>query len=53
MAGAIQRKNQLQIVIPYFENPRFSFEKVKGHSGEKDWNDYVDRLAVEAKKTKL
>lgn len=40
-------------LIPYFENPRFSFEKVKGHSGEKDWNDYVDRLAVEAKKTKL
>lgn len=40
-------------LIPYFENPRFSFEKVKGHSGEKDWNDYVDRLAVEAKKTKV
>lgn len=36
-------------LIPYFENPRFTFEKVKGHSGEKDWNDYVDSLAVEAK----
>lgn len=36
-------------LIPYFENPRFSFEKVKGHSGEKDWNDYVDKLAVKAK----
>ena len=40
-------------LIPYFENPRFSFEKVKGHSGEKDWNDYVDKLAVEAKKIKV
>ena len=40
-------------LIPYFENSRFSFEKVKGHSGEKDWNDYVDRLAVKAKEEKL
>ena len=40
-------------LIPYFENPRFSFEKVKGHSGEKDWNDYVDRLAVKAKEEKV
>ena len=24
------------------------FEKVKGHTGNKDWNDYVDKLAVEA-----
>ena len=40
-------------LIPYFENPRFSFEEVKGHSGEKDWNDYVDKLAVEAKKIKV
>lgn len=39
-------------LIPYFENPRFSFEKVKGHFGEKDWNDYVDKLAVEAKEEK-
>ena len=40
-------------LIPYFENSRFSFEKVKGHSGEKDWNDYVDRLAVKANEEKL
>lgn len=25
------------------------FVKVKGHSGNKDWNDYVDKLAVKAK----
>ena len=26
-----------------------NFIKVKGHSGEKDWNDYVNKLAVETK----
>ena len=40
-------------LIPYFENSRFSFEKVKGHSGKKDWNDYVDKLAVKAKEKKV
>lgn len=35
-------------LIPFFENPNFKFEKVKGHSNDK-WNNYVDRLAVEAK----
>lgn len=37
-----------ECLIPYFENPRFSFEKVKGHSNN-DWNNYVDKLAVRAK----
>lgn len=35
-------------LIPFFENTNFNFEKVKGHSTDK-WNNYVDRLAVEAK----
>lgn len=35
-------------LIPFFENPTFIFEKVKGHSNDK-WNNYVDGLAVKAK----
>ena len=35
-------------LIPFFEDCRFKFEKVKGHSTD-EWNNYVDRLAVEAK----
>lgn len=37
-------------LIPFFENTNFIFEKVKGHTGAKDWNDEVDKLAVEARK---
>lgn len=32
-------------LIPYFEDGRFDFFKVKGHTGKQDWNDRVDRLA--------
>lgn len=35
-------------LIYFFENPNFDFQKVKGHAGVK-WNEYVDKLAVEAK----
>lgn len=35
-------------LIPFFESVNFKFEKVKGHSTD-EWNNYVDRLAVEAK----
>lgn len=35
-------------LIPFFENPNFSFEKVKGHSINK-YNNIVDKMAVEAK----
>lgn len=38
-------------LIPYFENPHFSFEKVHGHS-DCEWNNYVDKLAVCAKEGK-
>lgn len=38
-------------LIPFFENTNFIFEKVKGHTGAKDWNDEVDKLAVEARKS--
>ena len=46
----VANKQLWQQLIPYFENERFSFEKVKGHTGSKDWNDEVDKLAVEARK---
>ena len=37
-------------IYNYLEkNKNIEFIKVKGHSGEKDWNDYVDKLAVKAK----
>lgn len=48
-------KNQLlwERLIPFFEDSRFTFKKVKGHSKNTDqhtyWNNYVDKLAVEAK----
>ena len=35
-------------LIPYFYDVRFKFEKVKGHTDDK-WNNFVDKLAVEAK----
>lgn len=38
-------------LIPFFENTNFIFEKVKGHTGAKDWNNEVDKLAVEARKS--
>ena len=35
-------------LIPFFENSKFNFEKVKGHSTNKH-NNLVDKMAVEAK----
>lgn len=35
-------------LIPFFEDPLFVFEKVKGHNGD-EWNEYVDKMAVYAK----
>ena len=32
---------------------KIKFTKVKGHSGNKDFNDYVDKLAVKAKQSFL
>jgi len=37
-----------EYLIPYFEDPMFSFEKVKGHADDK-WNNIVDEMAVRAK----
>lgn len=35
-------------IIPFFQDPRFQFIKVKGHAGDK-WNELVDGLAVAAR----
>ena len=45
----VKNKEYWESLIPYFEDKYFTFEKVKGHTGKKDWNDYVDKLAVAAK----
>lgn len=45
----VKNKDLWEQIIPYFSNPLISFEKIKGHHGDK-WNEYVDRLAVKAAK---
>lgn len=44
----VANKELWESLIPYFKHPSFSFYKVKGHDGN-EWNEYVDKLAVEAK----
>lgn len=41
-----------ELLIPFFENENFTFEKVKGHADNK-WNNAVDELAVQARKRGL
>lgn len=47
--GEIQNLELIKKIFSLIENSNISFKKVKGHSGEKDLNDYVDKLAVKAK----
>ena len=44
----VSNKELWQQLIPFFEDTRFVFRKVAGHSNNK-WNNYVDQLAVKAK----
>lgn len=44
----VANKELWEELIPYFQNPSFNFEKVKGHSNN-EWNNLVDELAVKAK----
>ena len=44
----VANKELWEHLIPFFEDSRFSFEKVKGHADD-EYNNLVDRLAVEAK----
>ena len=52
----VANKELWEELIPFFEKVYFKFEKVKGHSTDESshsyWNNYVDRLAVEAKENR-
>ena len=52
----VKNRELWERLIPYFQDARFEFIKVKGHAGNKDqhsyWNNFVDKLAVEAKELK-
>lgn len=44
----VANKSMWLMLVPFFESDNFSFYKVKGHA-DNYWNNYVDRMAVEAK----
>ena len=44
----VANKELWEQLIPYFQNPRFRFEKVEGHSSNQ-FNEMADRMAVAAK----
>lgn len=44
----VANKELWQRLIPFFQNERFNFEKIKGHAGDY-YNEMVDRMAVEAR----
>ena len=44
----VANKELWQQLIPFFENDKYNFNKIKGHSGNK-WNELVDEMAVEAR----
>lgn len=49
----IKNQELWEKLLPFVDDSRFNFNKVKGHNVGKTpdayWNNYVDRLAVEAK----
>lgn len=47
----VKNKDLWEELIPFFENPNFTLEKVKGHAGVED-NELVDRLAKAAARNK-
>ena len=44
----VKNRELWERIIPFFQDSRFQFIKVKGHSGNY-WNERVDELAVAAK----
>ncbi len=44
----VANKELWEFLIPYFEDSKYSFEKVAGHADNK-YNNLVDKMAVEAK----
>ena len=49
----VANKELWELLIPYFKNINYTFNKVKGHSIDDNinsyWNNYVDKLAVQAR----
>lgn len=46
----VKNRDLWERLIPFFENKKIHFVKVKGHTGEQDYNAVVDKLAVSASK---
>lgn len=46
----VMNKDLWEKLIPFFDSPKIEFFKVKGHANDK-WNEYVDNLAVQARKS--
>lgn len=50
----VKNKDLWKKLIPFFDNPNFHFNKVKGHSHNENihqkWNNIVDKMAVKATK---
>ena len=44
----VKNRELWEKLIPFFQDARFQFVKVKGHAGNV-YNEFVDRLAVEAR----
>ena len=44
----VANKTLWELLIPSFKKVNYTFNKVKGHNGDK-WNEYVDKLAVQAR----
>lgn len=43
----VANKDIWECLIPFYDNPNFSFEKVKGHAGVQ-WNEEVDNMVQTA-----
>ena len=46
---AVANQDLWEKLIPYFKDKNLIFAKVKGHTGQNDYNDKVDKLAVQAR----
>ena len=44
----VKNKELWEQLIPFFDDPRFKWIKVKGHSGDQ-WNELVDKMAINAR----
>ena len=45
---SVKNRELWELLIPFFEDNRFNFIKVKGHVGDK-YNEMVDEMAVKAR----